>query len=174
MKPILTDLSCALIEMSQDALLLVSRGGQHIDYVNPAAETLLGLKAAQVQSIPLDSFLQHDKAETGQSSQLTAPGWTPQIVSSQQNLSHGVWVRRVPVEDEDTVRELIMIRPREMMRVAGIPNDIAHPGNKEDKPRRQLNDLAHLLRLTTMGEMVAGLTHELNQPLAAITNFAVA
>ncbi len=33
-------------------------------------------------------------------------------------------------------------------------------------------DLVRLARLSTMGEIVAGLAHELNQPLAAISNFA--
>lgn len=33
-------------------------------------------------------------------------------------------------------------------------------------------ELAHVLRINTMGEMVAGIAHELNQPLAAIGNFA--
>lgn len=35
-----------------------------------------------------------------------------------------------------------------------------------------LSDLAHVTRLSTMGEMVAGLAHELNQPLYAISNYA--
>lgn len=33
-------------------------------------------------------------------------------------------------------------------------------------------ELAHLLRVHTMNEMVAGIAHELNQPLSAISNFA--
>ena len=36
----------------------------------------------------------------------------------------------------------------------------------------QLAELAHDLRVSTMGEMVAGLAHELNQPLYAISNYA--
>jgi PAS domain S-box-containing protein len=42
----------------------------------------------------------------------------------------------------------------------------------EDKSRQQEAELAHFLRLGTMGEMATGLAHELNQPLAAITNYA--
>lgn len=37
---------------------------------------------------------------------------------------------------------------------------------------QHLSDLAHVTRLSTMGEMVAGLAHELNQPLYAISNYA--
>ena len=41
--------------------------------------------------------------------------------------------------------------------------------------RRQHRDtLAHVTRLSTMGELVAGLAHEVKQPLYAITNYATA
>ena len=38
----------------------------------------------------------------------------------------------------------------------------------EDEARRQRDELAHALRLTTLGELVASITHELGQPLTAI------
>ncbi|HEX4123868.1 MAG TPA: ATP-binding protein [Tepidisphaeraceae bacterium] len=42
-----------------------------------------------------------------------------------------------------------------------------------DRNARALEaDVAHLLRVSTMGQMASGLAHELNQPLAAIMNYA--
>lgn len=38
--------------------------------------------------------------------------------------------------------------------------------------QEQRDQLAHTSRLTTMGEMAAGVAHEVNQPLTAITNYA--
>ncbi|MDI9245991.1 response regulator [Marinobacter sp. CHS3-4] len=38
--------------------------------------------------------------------------------------------------------------------------------------QEQRDQLAHVSRLTTMGEMAAGVAHEVNQPLTAITNYA--
>jgi len=38
--------------------------------------------------------------------------------------------------------------------------------------RQHQAELAHVLRLHTMGEMAAALAHEINQPLCAITNYA--
>ncbi len=41
----------------------------------------------------------------------------------------------------------------------------------EEKARRLQAELAHVSRITTMGEMATGLAHELNQPLTAISNY---
>ena len=38
----------------------------------------------------------------------------------------------------------------------------------EDEVRRKREELAHVLRVTTLGELTASLAHEVNQPLAAI------
>ena len=40
----------------------------------------------------------------------------------------------------------------------------------EDQIRHRQNELAHGLRITTIGELASGLAHELNQPLSAIAN----
>src|SRR5262245_50478033 len=42
----------------------------------------------------------------------------------------------------------------------------------EERVRQQQAELAHVLRLRTVQGMVAQLAHELNQPLAAVVNFA--
>src|SRR6185436_3741133 len=50
--------------------------------------------------------------------------------------------------------------------------DISERAWAEERARQHLDDLAHVSRLSTMGEMAAGLAHELNQPLTAMANFA--
>lgn len=42
----------------------------------------------------------------------------------------------------------------------------------EERVRQHQAELAHVLRLHTMGEMAASLAHEVNQPLGAIANYA--
>jgi len=42
----------------------------------------------------------------------------------------------------------------------------------EERAREHQAQLAHMLRVSTMGEMAAALAHELNQPLGAIVNYA--
>lgn len=42
----------------------------------------------------------------------------------------------------------------------------------DESARARETELAHLSRVSTMGQMASGLAHELNQPLAAILNYA--
>lgn len=42
----------------------------------------------------------------------------------------------------------------------------------EEELRANQSELAHVVRLSTLGELAAGIAHELNQPLAAISNYA--
>ena len=52
-----------------------------------------------------------------------------------------------------------------------VLRDITRRRKEEELTRAHLEELAHVTRLSTMGEMASGLAHELNQLLAAITNF---
>lgn len=54
----------------------------------------------------------------------------------------------------------------------GITRDITEGRQAEEQGRRHQTELARVARLSTMGEMATGIAHELNQPLAAIANFA--
>lgn len=54
----------------------------------------------------------------------------------------------------------------------GITRDITERKWGEEQARRHQTELARVARLSTMGEMATGIAHELNQPLAAIANFA--
>lgn len=50
--------------------------------------------------------------------------------------------------------------------------DITERKQAEEHARTLQNELAHVTRLGTMGEMASGMAHELNQPLAAIITYA--
>src|SRR6185369_14130085 len=52
-----------------------------------------------------------------------------------------------------------------------VCEDATERKEAEDAVRRHQAELAHVARVSVMGEMAAGLAHELNQPLAAIVNF---
>ena len=53
-----------------------------------------------------------------------------------------------------------------------ITRDIDGRKKNEARLREQQTELAHVCRLSTMGEMASSLAHELNQPLCAVSSYA--
>jgi PAS domain S-box-containing protein len=53
----------------------------------------------------------------------------------------------------------------------GISEDITEIKRAEEEMQQQQRELAHVMRLSTMGEMASGMAHELNQPLTALTSY---
>jgi PAS domain S-box-containing protein len=49
--------------------------------------------------------------------------------------------------------------------------DITERMRAEENAQRQQRDMAHMMRLGTMGEMATGMAHELNQPLTALVSY---
>ncbi|MGM0593340.1 MAG: PhnD/SsuA/transferrin family substrate-binding protein [Pseudomonadota bacterium] len=59
-------------------------------------------------------------------------------------------------------------------RVSGavvVFRDITERKRAAEEARQHQMELAHVARLSTMGEMASGIAHELNQPLSAIVNY---
>ena len=67
-----------------------------------------------------------------------------------------------------TVRDLSGIPTR----LVGSLTDTTARKAAEDEARQRQAELAHVLRVGAMNEMAASIAHELNQPLAAIVNYA--
>jgi two-component system, LuxR family, sensor kinase FixL len=59
-------------------------------------------------------------------------------------------------------------------RFFGFVQDLTQRRRGEEQGHRLQERLWHVSRLATVGEMAAGIAHELNQPLAAIANYAQA
>jgi PAS domain S-box-containing protein len=56
--------------------------------------------------------------------------------------------------------------------VTAFVKDVTSLKRAEEEARHHQAELAHVLRLQTMGEMAASVAHEINQPLGAIANYA--
>lgn len=77
----------------------------------------------------------------------------------------GLWLLRT--------EHLVARRTRELSRAnAELEREAAERRRAEAEARERQAELAHVHRLNTMGEMASGFAHELNQPLAAIVNYA--
>jgi PAS domain S-box-containing protein len=57
------------------------------------------------------------------------------------------------------------------MYLLGISEDITERKQAGEELQQQQREMAHVLRLNTMGEMASGLAHELNQPLTALISY---
>lgn len=61
-----------------------------------------------------------------------------------------------------------------VVKFVGTIHDVTDRRHAEDEARQLQERLTHFARLSTMGEMAAGLAHEINQPLSAIATYAQA
>lgn len=60
----------------------------------------------------------------------------------------------------------------EPLQILGTAQDVSERRRADERMRAHEAELAHVLRVSSLGEMTAGLAHELNQPLASIVGFA--
>lgn len=78
-------------------------------------------------------------------------------------LTHEAWTCRALFNSTGTLREY-----------QAVGRDITELWEAQRRLDEKEQQLAHLARISALGEMVAGISHEINQPLATITNFASA
>jgi PAS domain S-box-containing protein len=58
--------------------------------------------------------------------------------------------------------------------VVAVARDVTDRHRAEEQARQHLQSLAHVARVSSMGEMASAIAHEINQPLTAIANYAYA
>lgn len=98
-------------------------------------------------------------------------------LTSRQAFSAGLVVRDYPVRlrakgGEHLLGQLSVCTMPDLGTVEVI-RDTTTTLQQQEQRQKYRDELAHALRLATMGELAAGLAHELNQPLAAIVNYAL-
>jgi PAS domain S-box-containing protein len=158
----------SLVEHSPDGILVVAHDGR-IAYVNDAVARLLG--ARERKELLGRTFLDFVQAD-----------FRNQVLRrTHEMLDQGL---PTPLLEQQFVR--LDGGPVDV-EVAGIPcvydgypaiqrivRDITERRLAQEEARQRLAELTHVIRLTTMGELVSELAHEINQPLYAISNFAEA
>ena len=87
-------------------------------------------------------------------------GFEQRIVLPDGSIKHVYSIAHRVIDDSDTLVEYI-----------GTVMDVTERRRAEEALRQAQADLAHVNRVTTMGELTASLAHEVNQPIAAaVTN----
>jgi PAS domain S-box-containing protein len=158
----------SLVEYSPDAVLVVAQDGR-IAYLNDTFARLVG--AAERKELLGREFLdlvhgEHRAQVVRRIRQMLDQGLPTALMEQQLVRLDGGMVE---------------------VEVAGIPciydgqpaiqrivRDITERRQAQEEARQRMAQLTHVTRLTTMGELVSELAHEINQPLYAISNFAEA
>jgi C4-dicarboxylate-specific signal transduction histidine kinase len=129
-------------------MLRVSPGGRLL-YANRASEPLLATWTAEgASSLP--------------------SVW---LVQAREALSAG-HQREAEFHAGDRIYSSLFFPVSELGYVNVYARDITAVRRAEQELRRHQAELVHVCRLSTMGEVATGMAHELNQPLAAISNYA--
>ncbi len=159
------DLYRVLADTATDAIISVDCEGKII-YVNDSVGKLLGVEAQSLLGCPLLSIipiefqLSHQLAfERFQKTHQRTINWSG--VEAYVYDSSG---SKIPVE----ISFASVQDKQGRYSFTGYVRDIRERKAAEEFMRRRIDDLAHVHRLNTVGELAGGLAHELNQPLSAI------
>ncbi len=149
------------------ALVIVCNREGHIVQFNRSSEKTTGYLPAEVKDkIMWDIFLPSEQA-------IETKSIFQQLVNGTDRIEHEGELLTRKNEERHIAWSNTAIRDAEgqvsFVICTGI--DITEQRKAEEEARQHQADLVHVSRLCTMGEMAAGLAHELNQPLAAIVSY---
>jgi two-component system sensor kinase FixL len=166
LRPLLSAESQALLDASVDAVILITHRGV-VEAFNSAAARLFGYAAEEILGRNV-ALLMTDGDAHAHDAHLARYETTGQ--------AHIIGIgREVPARRKDgTVFPAFLsvgrIDGADPPRFVGFLQDMT----LRQEANRTRARMLHVSRLAIMGEMASGIAHELNQPLAAIANFAQA
>lgn len=156
------------VESAPSAMVMVNEQGE-IVLVNLQTERMFGYERDQLMGQPIEMLVPErfqDRHPVYRRSFFTDP--TARPMGAGRDL-HG---RRRDGSEFPVEIGLTPIDTGEGWLVLSAIVDITERKEAEVRTRLHLAEMAHALRLSTVGEMFSGLAHEINQPLAAAANYA--
>jgi two-component system, LuxR family, sensor kinase FixL len=160
----------ALLDASVDGIVIVDDRG-HIQTFNRAAERLFGYAARELlgRSVNVLMTEQDAGAHDGHLARYLSTG-VARIVGKGREVA----ARRKDGSVFPAWLSVGVFEGKRAPRFVGFVQDLSLRRDSEEQSRRLQERLWHVSRLATVGEMASGIAHELNQPLAAIANYAQA
>lgn len=158
------DLHQAILDTAVDGIITIGEDGL-IQSFNRAAERIFGYRAAEVLGRNLSMLMpQPYRAEHDR--------YLDSYLRTRRKKIIGLGREVEGLRKDGTVFPLELavgeVAASGRRVFAGIIRDITDRRQAELESRRRLDELAHLTRLHSMGDLAAGLAHEINQPLTAI------
>jgi two-component system sensor kinase FixL len=160
----------ALMEAAVDAIVVIRADGGIVAF-SRAAERMFGYRRDEIVGRPIDLLMpdSHRKAHAGYIERYQATG-EPHIIGIGREVEalrrsgelFPAWL---------SVGEVVTPTGR---RYVGIVRDMTGQRKAELERHALEVRLAHVSRLSLLGEMAAGIAHEINQPLTAISNYSQA
>ncbi len=157
----------ALLDAAADGIVAIDHEGNVVEF-NPAAQRLFGYSAEQVVGRNI-SELMPEPDRTGHT------GYIQRYQKTGEKRIIGIG-REVTGRRADgaTFPMHLSVGETEGGRFIGVIRDLSAEKAAEDERRKLTDRLADVDRFSLMGEMAAGLAHEINQPLSAIATYAQA
>ena len=160
----------ALLDAAVDGVVLVDHLGC-IQSFSRSAEQLFGYRAQEVLGRNVGVLMtdQDRSAHDGFLARYVSTR-VPHIIGTGREVS----ARRKDGSVFAAFLSVGVVRDTEPPRFVGFIQDRTLQRRTGEEARRLQERLGHVSRLATVGETASGLAHELNQPLAAIANYAQA
>jgi two-component system, LuxR family, sensor kinase FixL len=157
-----------LLDAAVDGVVLVDHRGR-VQGFNRSAERLFGYAAQEIlgQNIGILMTEPDGSAHDGASYASTR---APHVIGRGREVA----ARRKDGSVFPAFLSVGSVPGAEPPRFAGFIQDISSHRQAAEENYRLQDRLMHVSRLATVGEMAAGIAHELNQPLAAVANYAQA
>lgn len=157
-----------LVEHQTDLVLKTDAQGR-ILFASPTVAATFGRRGSELVGQPFAALVKsrEDPHLAECWARVMAPPWCCELELRVQTARGPRWFAWVA----QAVREGDEDRPAAVVIVG---RDITERHRAEEEAREYLQELAHLGRISALGEMAAGLAHELNQPLCAVSSFSQA
>ncbi|MGC4002612.1 MAG: PAS domain S-box protein [Pirellulales bacterium] len=159
----------AMLENSADALMTVNEQGV-VTYDSPNAGALLGYPRGYFSGKTFASGLHPDDVATFRT-------MFEHLVAQPQGTIERTHLRTLHANGDWRILELSATNALSDAALRAVIlnwRDVTLRADMEEQLRGKQLELAHAARLSSLGEMIAGISHEVNQPLYAIKNYGAA